>query len=65
MITETKPKCQLTGTGGNIFALMGKASQALKKAGQREKATEMCKAVTKTGSYHEALAVIGNYVDIS
>ncbi len=62
---KQKPECKLTGTDGNIFALMGKASRTLKEAGQREKATGMCEAVTKAGSYHEALAVICNYVDVS
>jgi len=61
----TKPKCNLTGTDGNIFALMGKASRCLKKAGYPEKATEMCEKVVKTQSYHEALAVITEYVEVS
>jgi len=65
MTTETKPKCKLTGIDGNIFNLMGKASKALKQAGQSEKATEMCELITVAGSYHEALALIGTYVEIS
>jgi len=40
MTTQTKPKCKLTGTDGNIFALVGKASRTLKNVGQREKATD-------------------------
>lgn len=60
-----KPECQLVGTDGNIFALIGKASGALKKAGYREQADEMCSEVMQCGSYEEALSVITDYVDAS
>jgi len=60
-----KPKCKLTGTNGNIFALLGKASRALKDAGQRDKALEMTKKVFASGSYDEALNIIQQYVEAS
>ena len=58
-----KPKCKLVGTDGNIFALIGVASQALKRAGLREEAKEMQEKVIQQESYDMALAVICNYVD--
>ena len=37
-----KPDCPLIGTDGNIFHLMGKASETLRKNGLQEQAEEMC-----------------------
>ena len=65
MKEQGKPKCRLTGTDGNIFALAGKVSSALKRAGQGGKATEMAKRVFASGSYHEALGIIQEYVEAS
>jgi hypothetical protein len=59
-----KPKCALIGEDGNIFNLMGIASRTLKNNGLREEAKEMCDRITSSGSYHEALGIIGEYVDI-
>jgi len=58
-----KPECQLVGTDGNVFALMGKASHSLKTAGYRNKANEMCSKVMQCGSYEEALSIITDYVE--
>ena len=58
-----KPKCKLVGTDGNIFALMGRASQALKRAGMEEERKEMIKKITTSRSYDEALYIITEYVD--
>jgi hypothetical protein len=62
---ETKPKVKLVGTDGNIFALTGKCSQALRSAGQSEKAKEMAGKVFASKSYHEALAILCEYVEVS
>ena len=59
-----KPKCTLIGEDGNIFNLMGIASRTLKNNGQRAEAKEMCDRITSSGSYNEALGIIGEYVDI-
>ena len=59
-----KPKCALIGEDGNIFNLMGIASRTLKNNGQKAEAKEMCDRITSSGSYHEALGIIGEYVDI-
>ena len=58
-----KPKMQLIGQDGNIFAIMGRASHLLKNAGQSDKAKEMCDRVTASQSYSEALSIVSEYVE--
>ena len=58
-----RPKMQLIGQDGNIFAIMGRASRLLKNNGQREKAKEMCDRVTASQSYSEALNIVSEYVE--
>lgn len=62
-----KPDCPLIGADGNIFNLMGIASRTLRRAGMQEQAEEMQKRITggDCHSYYEALAVIGEYVNIT
>ena len=48
----------------NIFNLMGIASRTLKENGMADEAKEMCERVRSSGSYYEALGVIGEYVNI-
>ena len=60
----SKPICKLIGEDGNIFNLVGKASSALKKEGLKEQANEMAERVFNSGSYGEALRIIGEYVEI-
>lgn len=62
---KEKPDCALIGQDGNIFALMGIASQTLKKNGSREQAKEMQERITISGSYEEALSIIAEYVNIT
>ena len=58
-----RPKMQLLGQDGNIFAIMGRASRLLKNAGQSDKAKEMCDRVTASQSYSEALNIVSEYVE--
>ena len=58
-----RPKMQLIGQDGNIFAIMGRASRLLKNAGQSDKAKEMCDRVTASQSYSEALNIVSEYVE--
>ncbi len=58
-----KPKCPLIGANGNIFNLLGMASRTLRENGMREEAKEMQSRVAVSGSYSEALNVIGEYVE--
>lgn len=60
-----KPDCALIGCDGNIFNLMGIASHALKQNGMDDEAKEMYCRVTSSGSYCEALNIIGEYVNIT
>ncbi|WP_443715938.1 hypothetical protein [Ruminococcus bromii] len=62
---KQKPDCELIGQDGNIFNLMGIASHTLKQNGMADEAKEMCSRVTSSGSYCEALNIIGDYVNIT
>jgi hypothetical protein len=62
---DKKPDCPLIGADGNIFNLMAIARRTLRKAGRSEQADEMCKRITDSGSYGEALTVIGDYVNFT
>lgn len=62
---ETKEKPTISSNiDGNIFAIVGIASRALKKAGQRENAELMQgRIMAGPGSYDEALQIVMDYVD--
>lgn len=60
-----KPDCPLIGQDGNIFNLMGIASRTLRKNGLGDEAKEMCERIRGSGSYYEALNIIGEYVNIT
>ena len=62
---QNKPDCPLIGTDGNIFNLVGIASRTLKRNGLSAEANEMTSKVYKSGSYNEALGIIGEYVNIT
>ena len=58
-----KPKMQLIGQDGNIFAIMGRASRLLKSSGQGDKAKEMRDRVMSCDSYQKALSIVSDYVE--
>lgn len=60
-----KIEVQLTGHDGNIFSIMARVKKAMKKAGQGKEAEEMVTKVTLSKSYHEALGIISDYIEIS
>ena len=60
----SKPRAILTGEDGNVFNLIGIAARALKEFGQRAEAKEMTTRCFAAHSYDEALAIIGEYVEI-
>ena len=62
---QKKPDCKLIGEDGNIFNLMGIASRALRQNGMAEQAVEMRDRIRASGSYDEALCIIGEYVNIT
>ncbi|MGN0591846.1 MAG: hypothetical protein ACI4JQ_01215, partial [Ruminococcus sp.] len=60
-----KPDCPLIGRDGNIFNLIGIASQTLREHGMEEQAAEMFNRITQYQSYDSALSIIGDYVNIT
>ena len=64
METNDKPRCPLIGANGNIYNLLGMASRTLRENGLKEQAQEMQSRVTASGSYTEALNILGEYVEI-
>jgi hypothetical protein len=61
---ESKPVCKLTGKDGNVFAVIGRVSSTLKRAGQNNKAKEFENRAIAAGSYEEVLAMVLEYVDV-
>lgn len=59
----SKPIVKLTGTDGNAFAIMGKVSKALKRAGLGKKAKEFLKEAT-SGDYDHLLRTAMRYVEV-
>ena len=62
---QIKPDCPLIEIDGNIFHLMGKASETLRKNGMQEQAEEMRNRIFRCQSYDSALSIIGDYVNIT
>ena len=60
-----KPDCPLIGEDGNIFHLVGIAAKTLRRNGMSTEATEMSTRIFNSGSYEEALGIIGEYVNIT
>jgi len=60
-----KPDCALIGENGNIFNLAGIAAGTLREHGMKKQAEEMKERVCSSGSYDEALRIIGEYVNIT
>ena len=64
-IPMEKPNCPLVGQNGNIFNLAGIASRTLKENGMEKQTEEMLRRILGSGSYVEALYIIGEYVHIT
>ena len=58
-----KPKMELLGRDGNIFSIMGTASQLLQMAGMHDQNREMIDRVTSCRDYDQALHIISEYVE--
>lgn len=57
-------RVKLTGTDGNVFAIIGKVSRALKDAGFREEARAFEQECFGAGSYDEVLVLCMKTVDV-
>ncbi len=60
-----KPDCPLIGADGNIFNLMGIAAKTLRRNGMADEAKKMTDRIYESGSYDQALGIIGEYVNIT
>ena len=60
----SKPTCELVGTDGNVFSIIGKVSSTLKKAGMKTEATEFTAKAFAAGSYDEVLQLCMQYVEV-
>ena len=62
---QTGIEVQLTGTDGNVFALLGTCTRVLKRAGFQQHAAELTDRVTAAESYNQALGIMSEYLDVS
>lgn len=62
---NVKPNCPLIGADGNVFNLIAIARRTLKQHDMLEQSHEMTERVYAAGSYHDALNIIGEYVNIT
>jgi hypothetical protein len=60
-----RPSVQLSGTDGNVFAIIGKVSRALKDAGLREEAEQFCDEAFACESYDAVLRLSMKVADVS
>ncbi|MFJ2278848.1 hypothetical protein ACIOEZ_32390 [Streptomyces sp. NPDC087866] len=56
---------RLTGEDGNVYSVIGRVQQALRRAGHREAATEFTQTARSSGSYDEVLQLAMRTVDVS
>lgn len=65
-MTTSKPKIEFhsRGASGNIYAILGMARDALRKQRRILDYNTLFDAVTASGSYKEALAIIRQYADL-
>lgn len=59
-----RPRCQLVGTDGNVFAVIGAVRRALVAAGQRERAREFVARAWAAESYDAVIALCFEYVEV-
>ena len=62
---QTGVEVELTGTDGNVFALLGRCTKALKRAGFADEAKALADEVMSAGSYDEALQLMMSYCEVS
>ena len=59
-----KPTCKLAGEDGNVFAIIGRVSKALKMNNQKDKAKEFQEKAFASKSYDDVLVLCNEYVDV-
>lgn len=63
MSSPAKPPCKLIGTDGNVYSIIGHVRDALRKAGQDDRAREFVEKAFRTGSYDGVLQPCMEYVE--
>ena len=64
MTTQKKPTVKLTGTDGNAFAILGKVTAALRKAGSPPEEVKKFQGEAMAGDYDNLLRVCMEYADV-
>lgn len=64
MVKYPTVKVRLSGRHGNVFSIISRVSQALKRAGQPEAAEEFATAAMNAHSYDEVLQLCMRTVDV-
>jgi hypothetical protein len=59
-----KPTVKLVGTNGNAFAILGKVTRALRKAGFDEEYVQKYLEEAKSGNYDHLLQVTMEFVEV-
>lgn len=62
-VLKPRPKMDLMGHDGNIFAIMGRAAKVLRDAGMNRESMEMRRRVQQCDNYYKALRIISEYVE--
>lgn len=60
-----RPPCRLVGEDGNVFAVIGRVSRALRGAGQADRSREFVERAFAATSYDEVLEMVHDYVDVN
>ena len=61
---RTDIRVRLVGEDGNIFFILGRVREALRRGGRPDLVPEVTIAVTSSRSYEEALGRIMEYVEV-
>jgi len=61
---EPRPEVKLNGTDGNAFALMGKVSQALERAGASKEHIKAFREEAMSGDYNHLLATCCKFAEV-
>lgn len=62
--TSVKPRCKLVGTDSNVFSVIGKVRESLRKAGLKEQAEEFSQRAMRQKRYEDVLSLCFEYVDV-
>ncbi|MCL2447223.1 MAG: hypothetical protein FWD06_10705 [Oscillospiraceae bacterium] len=65
ILEHEKPDCPLIGQNGNVFNLVGIATQTLREHGLRDQAKEIRERVLGSNSYDDALGIMMEYVNMT